>query len=146
LKATKPGEQKQFPKQGKQCAMLEIKMKEGKPAPVLLERTLLAVKSPAVQLPPGTLVQISGWINIPTPITASADGALLYDSAGTEALAIRLTDAMGWKKFTVYRRVPASGTIDVTIALTGLGAAYFDDIRIEPRVPANGGVIQTGGK
>ena len=44
--------------------------------------------------------------------------ALLYDSApGSEAAqAIRLTEATPWKKFTVYRRVPASGTINVTIA------------------------------
>ena len=28
--------------------------------------------------------------------------------------------------------VPASGQIKVTLALTGIGAAYFDDIRIEP--------------
>jgi hypothetical protein len=32
----------------------------------------------------------------------------------------------------MYRRVPASGQIGVTLALTGLGEAYFDDVRIEP--------------
>jgi hypothetical protein len=33
--------------------------------------------------------------------------------------------------------VPSSGTINVTLALTGLGTVYFDDIRIEPLVPPN---------
>ena len=33
---------------------------------------------------------------------------------------------------TLYRLVPASGTINVTLALTGLGSVYFDDVRIEP--------------
>lgn len=145
LKEVKAGAPK-FPVEGKQCAMLQVKLKDGKPMPVALERTLVALTSPTVKLPPGTLVQISGWVNIPAPITASPDGALLYDSAGSEALAIRLTEPTPWKKFTVYRRVPASGTINVTVALTGIGTAYFDDIRIEPRIPSGGGVIQTGGK
>jgi hypothetical protein len=37
-----------------------------------------------------------------------------------------------WQRVTLYRQVPASGTIRVTVSLTGLGTAYFDDIRIEP--------------
>jgi hypothetical protein len=135
-----------MPLEGKQCAMLQIKVREGKPSPVALERTLVALTSPSVKAPPGTLVQVSGWVNIPAAITASPDGALLYDSAGGEPLAIRLTDPMPWKKFTVYRRVPSSGTISVTLALTGVGTVFFDDIRIEPRIPANGGVIQAGAK
>ncbi|MCS7046762.1 MAG: hypothetical protein NZO58_10430, partial [Gemmataceae bacterium] len=105
-------------------------------APLALERTLVALTSPAVPLPPGSLVQVSGWICIPVPITASSDGALLYDSAGGEPLAIRLSEPTPWKKFTLYRRVPPSGTIQVTLALTGLGTVYFDDLRIEPLAPA----------
>jgi hypothetical protein len=34
--------------------------------------------------------------------------------------------------------VPASGAIGVTLALTGLGTVYFDDIRIEPLLGDNG--------
>lgn len=128
----------QYPAEGKQCAMLQIKPREGRPVPPALERTMVALTSSEVKLPPGTLVQVSGWVNIPTPITASPDGALMYDSAGGEPLAIRLTEPTPWKKFTVYRRVPASGTINVTLALTGVGTVYFDDIRIEPLVPTNG--------
>jgi hypothetical protein len=127
----------EFPHEGKQCARLQIKPHEGKTAPPALERTTLALVSSDVKLPVGTLVQISGWVNIPAPITASPDGALFYDSAGGDPLAIRWTDPTPWKKFTVYRRVPASGTINVTVALTGVGTVYFDDIRIEPLVAGN---------
>jgi hypothetical protein len=123
--------------------LLEIKPKDPKAAPVALERTFLAVHSPAVRLPVGTLVQISGWVRIPEAITASADGALFYDSAGGEPLAVRLTGAVPkWKPFRLYRRVPASGSIHVTLALTGLGKVYFDDLRIEPLVPG-AGVVPT---
>lgn len=136
------------PKDGAQSLVLEIKPKvlptpDGKiPAPpAALERTYLAMNSPPVRLPPGTLVRISGWARIPTAITASADGALFYDSIGGEPLAIRLHNAMTWRQFVLYRQVPASGIVSVTLALTGIGKVFFDDVRIEayeagPRPPA----------
>jgi hypothetical protein len=123
------------PKEGRQCLLLEIKPKNPQIPLAALQRTFLAIHSPAVKLPPGSLVQISGWVRIPKAITASVDGALLYDSAGGEPFAVRLTDPMPWKQFTLYRRVPASGQIHVTLALTGLGKVYFDDVRIQPLTP-----------
>ncbi len=119
-------------KEGRQCLRLEIKPRNPTAVPAALERTFLAVHSPAIELPPGSLVKISGWVRIPNPIAASADGVLLYDSAGGEPLAVRLTEPTAWKQFALIRRVPASGTISVTAALTGIGSAYFDDLRIEP--------------
>jgi hypothetical protein len=120
------------PKEGKQCLRLQIKPKDPLRAPEALERTFLAVHSPAVRLAPGTLVRITGWVRVPKPIAASVDGALLYDSAGGEPLAVRVPEAKKWRQFTLYRKVPATGTINVTMALTGIGTAYFDDVRIEP--------------
>jgi hypothetical protein len=148
------------PKEGKQCLLLEIKPKAGQLAPRALERTYLSITSPTVKLPPGSLVRISGWMCIPEAIDASADGALFYDSAGGEPLAIRLASstapppppppaaapkshalppppaptAPAWRQFTLYRRVPASGSLNVTLALTGIGRVAFDDIRVEPLV------------
>lgn len=120
------------PQQGKQCLMLQVRPRNPQRPPAALERTLLALNSPPVRLEPGLLVQISGWIRIPAPITASPDGALFYDSAGGEPLSVRLTEPTPWKKITFYRRVPASGILYVTLALTGIGTVYFDDVRIEP--------------
>ena len=136
-KTKKPGARKELKaKEGSQFLLLEIKPKSApkeRPVPKVLERTFLAVASPTVKLPPGSLVRVSGWMAIPDPIQASPDGALLYDSAGGEPLAVRLTgQTEGWRHFTLYRRVPASGVMNVTLALTGLGRAAFDDIRIEP--------------
>jgi hypothetical protein len=129
---------KDDPNQKGHALLLEVKPADPKmPAPAVLERTFLAVHSPAVKLPPGTLVSISGWVCIPGGVTASADGVLLYDSAGGEPLAVRIMTAVPkWRKFTLFRRVPASGSIHVTVALTGLGKAYFDDLKIEPLAPA----------
>jgi hypothetical protein len=129
-------------KEGQQSLMLSIQPKPstaGKAAiaPAALDRTFLAIHSPAVRLTPGTLVRISAWVHVPAPIHASVDGALFYDSAGGEPLAIRLTRKIDWTKLTLYRRVPESGQINVTMALTGLGTVHFDDVRIEPLLPGN---------
>jgi len=108
------------------------------PLPKALERSFLGLVSPTVKLPPGSLVRVSGWMAIPDNIQASPDGALFYDSAGGEPLAVRLTGKTeGWRHFTLYRRVPASGVLNVTLALTGLGRVAFDDIRIEPLVSSH---------
>jgi hypothetical protein len=123
------------PKEGRQCLLLEIQPKNRQVPLEALQRTFLAIHTPAVKLPPGSWVQISAWVRIPKGLTASADGALLYDSAGGEPFAVRLTDATPWKQYTVYRRVPPLGLINVTLAMTGLGKVYFDDVRIQPLVP-----------
>jgi hypothetical protein len=155
------------PELGKSCLKLEIRHQslkdpDGKPLPVLpvLERTFLAVDSPPVRLPPGALVRVSGWVKVPAPIQGTADGVLFYDNpgydpraagvphAGGEPLAVRLlqTEDGGkfgvWKRFHLYRRVPATGQLGVTLALTGVGVAYFDDVRIEPLV---GGRVEPAG-
>ena len=109
--------------------MLQIEPQDKLTAPLVLERSVLSISSPLVKLPPGTLVRVSGWVRIPKPITASVDGALFYDTAGGEPLAIRLTDPTPWKKLTLYRKVPASGQIGVTLANTGLGTVLRDDVR-----------------
>jgi hypothetical protein len=121
------------PQQGKQCLMLQVTPKDKVQPPQVLERTFLAIHSPAARLAPGTLVRLSAWVRVPNPVIGTADGAMLFDSAGGEPLAIRLTAPVPkWKKFTLYRRVPESGTINLTMALTGMGTVYFDDVRIEP--------------
>jgi hypothetical protein len=81
-------------------------------------------------------VRISAWMKIPAGTSGSPDGALFYDSAGGEPLAVRLTATAknDWQRVTLYRRVPANGTIQVTLALTSLGVVLFDDVRVEPLV------------
>ncbi|MHB1425877.1 MAG: hypothetical protein ACYC3I_22155 [Gemmataceae bacterium] len=120
------------PREGKQCLMLQLRAKNELKAPLVLERTFLAIHSPSVHLPPGTPVRISAWMRVLAPLTASPDGALFYDSAGGEPLAVRVSLPTGWRQFILYRTVPDSGTINVSMALTALGTVYFDDIRIEP--------------
>jgi hypothetical protein len=152
------------PELGDGCLRLEVAARvqtdrDGKPLPrvPILERTFLAVDSPAVPLPPGTLVRISAWVKVVEQVEGTVDGVLIYDNpgydprfanrphAGGEPLAVRVrrTDEYagmkgGWRQYHLYRRVSASGQIGVTLALTGIGTAYFDDVRIEPLVAGGG--------
>jgi hypothetical protein len=119
------------PHDGQQCWKLAITPKEPAYAPEALERTYLVVSSASVNLTPGSQVKITGWYRIPQPLRSSADGLLIYDNAGGEQLGVRLYHSPQWKKIELYRTVPGSGQINVSIALTGLGTAYFDDLKIE---------------
>src|SRR5262249_47669368 len=108
-----------------------VRPKEVGKAIGVLEKTFVAVHSPAVRLRPGSLVRISAWVKT-SGVGGSVDGAMFYDSAGGAALAVRIISEPRWKKFSLYRRVPASGQLNVTLATTGSGKVYFDDVRIEP--------------
>ena len=132
------------PHEGRQCLKVQVRPRvapgTNTPAPVALEPTFVGIVSPPVNLPPGSLIRVSGWVKLAKPVSASPDGAMLFDSCGGEPLGVRLTAVTGgWKRFTLFRRVPASGQVQVTAALTGLGTAYFDDLRIEPLQPKAGG-------
>jgi hypothetical protein len=124
------------PHGGKQCLKMEVTPKDSKREPAALERTYVVLHSPEVSAKPGTLVRISAWVKLPGTIKASTDGAMFFDSAGGEPLAMRLVESTGnkWKKVTLYRKVPPSGKLYVTMALSGIGTVYFDDVRIEPLV------------
>jgi hypothetical protein len=124
------------PKEGRAVLKLAITPKNPAQAPEALERTFLAVTSPTIRLQPGTLVRITGWINIPAKLQASTDGLLFFDNVGGEPLSYRQTSRTPWKKISLYRRVPANGEINLTIALSGIGTVYVDDVRIEPLVRA----------
>lgn len=120
------------PREGARYLELAMVPAAGKSAPEALERSVISATSDAVRLPPGTPIRIRGWVRIPGPISASPDGALFYDSAGGEPLAVRLTEATDWRPITLFRRVPPSGEVRVTVALTGLGVVQWDDVRVEP--------------
>lgn len=104
--------------------------------PKALERSFLAVDSPAVELPAGTWVRVSFWCKV-LESRSSADGVVIYDSAGGEPLSVRPEAKGNWERFHLYRQVPETGKLGLTFALTGLGLAFFDDVKIEPMTPYN---------
>lgn len=116
---------------GRQCLMIEVRPRDPKQPLGVLERTYVAVHSPAVRLKPGSLARVSAWVKT-DGVSGSVDGAMLFDSAGGEPLAVRFSREPKWKRYSLYRKVPAEGQLSVTLATSGAGKVYFDDVRIEP--------------
>ena len=90
----------------------------------------VTVVSPSVTVHKGQIVRITGWIKIPTAISGSIEGAILYDSLLGKAGAIRLKAAQDWRQFELLRPVPESQDMTVTVSLQGLGEVLLDDLRI----------------
>ena len=107
---------------------------EENPAP-MIETTPLWLTSPPMHVEAGQWVRIHGWVNVPEPITGSLDGLLIVESFGREPLAERIGVTSGWREFTLYRAAPAAGELSVTLAMTGQGEAWIDDVTIELIAP-----------
>lgn len=128
------------PTLGSHCLRLLVEQKPGAERVEALERTFVAVESPVVDLTPGAWVRVSFWAK--GGVGVSADGLMAFDSAGGEPLGVRVNYANTWKRFNMYRRVPESGKLSVTFAVTGVGAMWLDDVNIEPLVPGGGPVAR----
>jgi hypothetical protein len=102
----------------------------------LVESPPLWITSPAIQVQAGQWLKISGNLFTRKPISGSLDGVMIIDSIGGEALAERIGEAASWRAFTLYRFVPTSGPFTLTVALTGLGDTWLDDITVETVLPA----------
>jgi hypothetical protein len=89
------------------------------------------IASPPVPVEAGTMIAIHGWTQVPAPVTGSTDGLMIVDSLGGAALAQRIGETNGWREFTLYRCVPASGKVVVNFVLSGLGEAWIDDVTIQ---------------
>jgi len=111
-------------------------------APKLVETAPIWVTSPAIYLEAGSLVRIQGWVHMPTPLTGSVDGLLVFDSITGEALAERIGETTGWQSFALYRFVPQSGPMSVTLALTSLGEVWIDDVVVQVLAPGGAPLVQ----
>jgi hypothetical protein len=123
------------PKAGRLSLRLAARAVDERAAAGLVETPPVWVTSPPIEFEAGTWVRISGSVYVPLAIAGSLDGLMVLDSYGGEALAERVGESSAWKPFTLFRAAPRSGPLTVTIALTGYGEAWVDDLAIEPWLP-----------
>jgi hypothetical protein len=102
----------------------------------VIESPPVWLKSPPVPVEEGQLLCIQGWVLIRKPITGSVDGLLVTDSLAGDCLAERIEHTHGWEQFTLYRVAPRSGTLTLTIALSGFGEAWIDDVTVQTILPS----------
>jgi hypothetical protein len=71
-------------------------------------------------------------VKMPRNQPAASGGLIVRDSIGGELLQFRTTQAIpAWREVVLFRRVPEDGELTVTLGFSGVGDAYFDDLRVE---------------
>ena len=138
---------------GRGCLKLAARAKAPEESPIVVETPPLWITTPPVAAPAGKLLEISAQVWVPSPITGSVDGLLVFDSLGGPALAERVGATAGWRRMTLYRIVPpeaAGEPLVVTFALSGLGEARIDDVSVRVLERAGAGtpttLVSTGGE
>lgn len=123
------------PHSGRSALRLQCWPVNSNEAPLVIESPPLAITTAPVRVRHGQLIRIHGWARVPAPIQGSLDGLLIYDSITGLQLADRIQPSESWREFSLYRLAPREGTVDVTIALSGLGEAWVDDMTINVLSP-----------
>ena len=100
-------------------------------APTFVERAPVWITSSPVPVRQGQVARVHGWVFVPTPVTGSQEGLLVFDSIGGPELGDRISTSHGWREFSLYRAVPQNGDLTVTFAMTGLGEAWIDDVAVQ---------------
>ncbi len=112
------------------------KSSDGRPVQ-MGDEPLVWVNSAPLKIGGGQLVRIDGWVNVPKPITGCDDGLMIFDSLGGTPMAYRFAVTRGWQRFTMLRATDVQEELVVTVALTGLGRAYLDELTITPLPKVN---------
>ena len=98
-----------------------------------VDHPIVAIRSPSVKVAARQVYRISVMVFMINPAVAGAGGLIVRDSIGGERLQFRTPSALkGWFEVVYYRRVPADGTLNVTLGMANYGWAAFDDFKIEP--------------
>jgi hypothetical protein len=118
------------PHAGRMSLRMRAWPKEGRELPAGFDRPLVWVVSAPVPVRQGQIVQVQGWVQVPQPLVGTSEGLVVFDSLSGWELGERIRLTRGWRPFTLYRAVPSSGELRVTIALTGVGEAWLDDLRV----------------
>jgi hypothetical protein len=98
-----------------------------------VDHPVVGLRSPSVKVRTAEIYRISVMAYMANQTAPGAGGLIIRDSIGGERLQFRTSNAlaMDWFEVVYYRRVPADGTLDVTLAMAGYGFAAFDDFKIQ---------------
>lgn len=107
----------------------------GRAPPRIVDQQPVTVTTPPLAVTAGQMIHVSGRVRIIGSVVGSQDGVMLYDSQSGPQRALRWNQPTGWRQFELLRKVEDDGDLSLTIALTGLGEAQFDNIRVVPHSP-----------
>lgn len=118
------------PRTGQSSLHMRAFVSQPNEAPSIVETPPVWVTTPAITVGRNKMVRIRGYVRTSSAIAGSQDGVMVFDSIGGQALASRIVSADGWRQFTLFRVVPEDTTLTLTLALTGIGEAWIDDLDI----------------
>lgn len=118
------------PRSGRSALRLQCWPAAGKRSPLLVEAPPLRIISAPIDVQAGQIVYVHGWARVEQPIMGSMDGLLIYDSVTQLDLAQRIHESKDWREFAMYRVVPRNGAFTLTMALSGVGEAWLDDVTV----------------
>jgi hypothetical protein len=118
------------PHSGRSALRVQCWPTRAEQTPAMIESPPISIISGPVPVRAGQVLRIHGWARVPYPIQGSLDGLLIYDSLTGTALAERILETPDWREFTLYRAAPRDGSVTLTMALTGIGEAWLDDVTI----------------
>lgn len=93
------------------------------------EGTFMMLRSPAVRLPPGSVVRIDAVVRT-LGFTGPHQGLLVYDSVGTQDLGVLVSQRSEWTPVTLFRQTGDTGEIHLMMELIGGGEAIVDQIQV----------------
>jgi hypothetical protein len=114
------------PARGRYCLELEACSDAAGGSPPVLAAPPVWVTSPALLIPAGQLVEISGLARVSNVPIGSPDPLLIFDSIGGEESAVRISSAPSWTPFKMLRAATPGSELRVTVALGGVGRAQID--------------------
>ena len=115
---------------GNFCLRLLARPERGKDPPEFIARSPVTMTSAPVNVQAGQIVEITGRVRVPYKIHGSLDGAMIFDSIGGKASALRWNKTEGWERFRFLREIPYDGAFTLKFVLDGLGSMQIDDVQV----------------
>lgn len=93
------------------------------------EGTCLMVRSPAVRMPPSSVVRIDMMVRT-LGFSGPHQGLLIYDSVGTQAMGVLVGQRPEWTPVTLFRQTGDAAELYVMVEVIGGGEAILDEIQV----------------
>jgi hypothetical protein len=118
------------PYHGRHCLELRVVPEASDQVPACVADAPLWITSPIVPVEPGQILEITGWVRVAAPITASVDGLQIIDSLGGPELALTIRESSAWRPFQMVRAATRRDDLRLTFVLTGIGTAHIDGVMV----------------
>lgn len=121
--------------QGRACLRIQSQATGSPSEPQPSPEPVVWVTSPQVPATPRSIVEISGWVRVQTPLPSAgqrntAGKLVIVDTLGEQELSLRIPATRGWQPFRMVRTVTEAGHLQLNFAVEGSATADVDAVMI----------------